>query len=102
MIVYNITVKIAAAIETDWVQWQKQEHIPDIMATGLFAAYRFYKLLTDEPDEEGPTYVVQYDATDFVHYQRYIDAHAPLLRKKAFDKWGDQFIAFRSLLEVVN
>ena len=36
MIVYNVTTKVAAAIQTDWLQWIKEEHIPDIINTGCF------------------------------------------------------------------
>ena len=45
MIVYNISNKVETAIEADWVQWQQQEHIPAIMASGQFTDYKFYKLL---------------------------------------------------------
>ena len=59
MIVYNITIKIEPSIEKDWIDWQKKEHIPDVMATGLFTGFKFFRLL--EADEtEGITYVVQY------------------------------------------
>ncbi len=37
----------------------KQEHIPEIMATGLFHDYRFCRLL-EQDDSDGPTYTIQY------------------------------------------
>jgi hypothetical protein len=51
MIVYNITIKITPEIETDWLHWQKQEHIPEVMATGNFTHFHFYRLLQQEDDE---------------------------------------------------
>lgn len=101
MIVYNISMKVSVAIEKEWVQWQKREHIPDIMASGQFSEYKFYKLL-EQDETEGATYVIQYFASSLENYQHYIQHTAPGLRKKAFDKWGDRFIAFRSIMEVVN
>ena len=101
MIVYNITLKINPDIETEWIQWQKEEHIPEIMATRLFANYKFYKLL-EQDESDGPTYVVQFFADTYEKYQQYIDEFAPGLRKKSLEKWGDAFIAFRSILQVVN
>ncbi len=101
MIIYNISIKINAAIEKDWVLWQKQEHIPDIMASGLFSDYKFCKLLEQE-DEDAVTYIVQYFAPSIENYKLYIENFAPDLRQKAFDKWGDQFIAFRSVMEIVS
>jgi Domain of unknown function (DUF4286) len=101
MIIYNISVKINSAIETDWVQWQQQEHIPAIMASGQFSEYKFCKLLEQE-DDDAATYIVQFVAASHEKYQHYIKHFAPSLRQKALDKWGDRFIAFRSVMEVIN
>ncbi|HET6993500.1 MAG TPA: DUF4286 family protein [Chitinophagaceae bacterium] len=100
MIVYNISMKVDLSIEKEWVAWQKNEHIPDIMATGQFTDYKFYRLLEEEND--AATYVIQYFAPDIQHYNKYMDSFAVGLRKKAFDKWGNKFIAFRSVMQVVN
>ena len=101
MIVYNITMKVTPAIEAAWLQWQQEEHIPEVMATGFFNNHRFYKLL-EQDENEGVTYVVQYFADNMQAYQDYIDKHAPSLRVKAQEKWGNQFIAFRTLMQAVN
>jgi hypothetical protein len=101
MIVYNITNKVQPEVDAEWVKWQKEEHIPDLMATGCFTDHRFFRLLEQE-EEDGITYIIQYFAADIDHYQRYIDSFAPLLRKKAMDRWGNKFIAFRTIMQVVN
>lgn len=101
MIVYNLTLKVEPAIEAEWVRWQKNEHIPEVMTSGQFTDYKFYRLL-DQDESDGITYVVQYFATDIHHYNKYIDSFAPDLRKKALNKWGDKFIAFRTVMQIVN
>lgn len=101
MIVYNITIKIEPQIETEWIQWQKQEHIPEIMATGCFEKYRFYKLL-EQDEEDGITYIVQYFADSENLYNKYVAETAPILRQKALEKWGNKFIAFRTIMQAVN
>lgn len=100
MLIYNVTIKVDESIATDWVQWMRQEHIPNIMDTGCFAEYKMVRLL-DIDDSEGPTYAVQYFATTMDDYQQYLRQHAPRIRKESIDKWGDRFIAFRTLMEVV-
>jgi len=100
-ICYNITIKINPQIEQEWITWQKEEHIPDIMSTELFNEYKFFKLL-DQDESEGITYAVQYFSSSIEHYKKYIQQFAPLLRGKALAKWGDRFIAFRTVMEVVN
>lgn len=101
MIIYNVTVKNDHSISAEWLQWMKEEHIPEIIATGCFTKATMLRLL--EIDEnEGPTHAVQYFAESKADYNRYIDKFAGELRKKAIDKWGDKFIAFRSVMQVVD
>ena len=101
MIVYNVTIKITSAIHTEWLQWLKEEHIPDVIQTGCFTHATILRLL--EIDEtEGPTYAIQYFAESKALYNNYIEKHAATMREKGFAKWGNQFIAFRSVMQVVN
>ena len=100
-IIYNVTNKVDASIANEWLQWILNEHIPDIMKTNCFYNSRLVKIL--EIDEsEGPTYAIQYNAASRSDYNRYIEIHADTMRKKAFDKWGDKFFAFRSVMEIVK
>ncbi len=101
MLVYNITIKVDNSILQEWLKWQKEEHIPEIMDTGFFESHKFYHLL-DQDDSAGSTYVIQFYTPLRKNYDEYINSHASLLREKAFKKWGDRFIAFRSLLEAVQ
>lgn len=101
MIIYNVTIKVDASIHHEWLSWLKQEHIPDIINTGCFTSANILRLLETD-DIDGPTYAIQYFAESKALYNIYIEKYAGLMRQKSFDKWGNQFIAFRSLLEVVN
>ena len=101
MFIYNVTIKLDNSIHNDWVKWMNEEHINDIMNTGCFEKFQFVKLL-DIDESEGPTYAVQYYAISKAQYNRYIDLYAPKMRKLSTDKWGDRFIAFRTLMEVVQ
>ena len=101
MIIYNVTNKVDPSIAISWLNWLKQEHIPDILETGCFYDVHVFQLL--EPDEgDGVTYAVQYHARKMEDYKRYIDDFSTLMRKKAIDKWNNGFIAFRSVLELVH
>lgn len=101
MIIYNVTIKVESTIAAEWVQWLQTEHIPEILATGCFEDATVLHLL--EPvDEEGTTYAVQYKAKDIIHYERYINQYAQNMRNKGFEKWGNRFIAFRSLMKVIH
>lgn len=100
-VVYNVTTKASRAIADQWLSWLKKEHIPDIIGTGCFT-YATILQLIEVDESEGLTYAVQYHAESKTLYNRYIETFAESMRKKAIEKWGDQFISFRSVLRVVN
>ncbi len=101
MIVYNVTVKLMDDIAADWLTWVRQEHIPEVLATNCFSSATLLQLLEID-DEDGPTYTVQYFADSKSDYNRYLELYAPGMREKSFSKWGDQFIAFRSVMQTVQ
>ena len=101
MIVYNITMKVDPAIEKDWVLWQQTEHMPDIMSSGQFTDYKFYRLL-DQDEEDGITYIVQYFAESRKHYDEYINKYSTPIREKALKRWGNKFVAFRTIMQSVD
>ena len=98
MFVYNVSIRLEPGIEPEWVQWMRNVHIPDVLATGLFSGHQFFELL--EPSEdEGKHYIVQYFLEQEQQYHEYLHTFAPELRQKAFDRFGDRFIAFRSFMK---
>lgn len=101
MIIYNVTIKVQRSIEAQWLHWLKEEHIPELIQTGCFTHALILRLL-EVDDTEGPTFAVQYFAESKGLYNNYIENHSAAMRQKSFDKWGDQFIAFRSVMQVVN
>lgn len=101
MIIYNVTIKLETSIADEWLQWLLNEHIPSVMDTNCFAGYKVLRLL-EVDDSEGPTFAIQYYAQSKADYNRYIELHSSKMRKLSFEKWGDRFIAFRSVMEIVK
>jgi len=101
MIVYNITTKITWAIADDWLRWQQSEYVPEILSTGFFDSYHIYRLL-EQDDEEGPTYITQIFTSTEERLRIFVEEFAPVLIRKSFQKWGDQFIAHRTFMELVR
>ncbi len=99
--IYNVTIKVTTDIAKEWLQWLKEEHITDVIGTGCFTNATILHLLEVE-DSEGPTYAVQYFAESKSLYNLYIEKYAAKMRQKGFDKWGDRFIAFRSIMQVIH
>lgn len=100
MIIYNVTVKVDPAIADEWVKWMKEEHIPDVMMTGMFTEHRFLYLL-DQDESDGVTFAVQYIAKSKVNYEKYKNEFAAEMQQKHLDKYEGRFVAFRTLMEVL-
>jgi hypothetical protein len=102
MIVYNVTINIDAPLADEWVLWMKDIHIPQVMQTGMFSRYEFFRLLTRQEDEEGITYVVQYFTSSMENYERYQSDFAPALQAETRKLYEGKFHAFRSVMEEVG
>lgn len=101
MIIYNVTTKVHTTIHEDWLKWMKEVHIPQVLETGCFTNVNILRLL-EVDDSEGPTYAVQFHAESKALYNSYIEKFGAAFRQQSFDRWGDGFISFRSLMQVVN
>lgn len=101
MILYNVTIKVHSSIQNDWLVWLKEIHIPEILSTECFTHYKILQLLEID-NSEGPTYAVQYFAESKALYNLYIEKFAAEMKSKSFVKWGDKFIAFRSVMQIVD
>lgn len=101
MIIYNVTTKVSADVQDEWLRWMQEIHIPEVLATGLFTHHLMARLL-DIDDTEGPTFAVQYFAANLQSCHNYLSNHAPLLRQSVTDNWGEAVLSFRTLMEVVH
>jgi len=101
MIYYNVTLHIEADIESDWLQWMRDTHIPEVLQTGLFADARLLKIRSDQ-DQQGQSYAVQYTAHSQAALDQYYRDHAPGLRQKGLALFGDKMIAFRTELDILH
>lgn len=101
MIIYNVTINIDNSVHDEWLEWMKTVHIPDVMSTGMFIENRIYKVLADE-NSGGTTYSIQYDCKSMEDYENYRDIFSSALQTQTHNKFGDKFVAFRTLLEVIK
>lgn len=100
MIIYNVTIKVEFEIVENWVKWMKEEHIPDLLSTGLFTDTRLCRLLEQE-EADGATFVAQYYCNSMTEYNKYIDDYSIVMREKTFKAFGGKFVSFRTIMEVV-
>lgn len=100
LVLYNVTVNVEAAIETEWLHWMKTNYVPAALATGLFVESKIFKLLHDEEDGS-VTYSVQYFAHSVTHINEYLQKHAPALVEKHMARYRNRHVAFHTLMQQV-
>ncbi|GAA4241891.1 DUF4286 family protein [Winogradskyella psychrotolerans] len=99
MIIYNVTLNIDKSIHQEWLEWIK-EHIPQVLATGLFKEAKLTKVLVE--DTETDTYSVQYRAHSREALNSYYAEHAERLKQDGLQRFGEKVLSFRTELEVVD
>lgn len=100
MYIYNVTINIQEDVHERWVDWMKNEHIPDMLKTGKFIKALMTKVMVNE-EMGGITYSVQYTAESKQMLDRYYAEDAKELRGKTAPFEG-KFVAFRTELEVIT
>jgi hypothetical protein len=100
MIVYNVTTKVRWNILEAWLTWQLEKQIPTILDTGLFDSHQLFRLL-EQDEEEGPTFITQFHTSSPERYRQYMIEHASAVQKSGWEKWGDGFIAFHTVMELL-
>ncbi len=79
----------------------QQSHIPEVMETKVFIKNTISRLLEEE-DSDGVTYIIQYTFKTLEDFIGYRTVQAPLLQKKHSEKFGNDAVAFRTVMEVVS
>ena len=100
MIIYNVTVNIEESAQSNWLNWMKETHIPDVLNTKLFTAAKMSRVLVEE-QMGGVTYSIQYSCESQKKLDLYTQKFAPKLQEEHTKKFQGKFVAFRTLMEVV-
>lgn len=101
MIIYSVTVKIDLDVHDAWLNWMKNTHIHEVLATKKFVHHKFHRILAED-ETDGITYNMQYYAESMSDYFDYRDNFATVLQQRANELFADKFVAFRTLLKEVE
>lgn len=101
MYIYNVTINIEESVHDEWLQWMKETHIPDMLATGKFSEAKMCKVMVEE-EMGGVTYSVQYTTTNKATLELYYKEDADRLRQDLTKLFAGKFVAFRTELEIVS
>jgi len=100
MIIYNVTVNVSEHRTQEWLEWMRAIHIPEVLQTGKFTEARFTKVTGVE--DLGTTFSIQYLCPSYELLESYQAEDAPALQQKHIDKFGNDALAFRTVLELLH
>jgi hypothetical protein len=100
-LIYNVTVKVSCETCDQWLNWMQLIHIPEVMATACFKSFRLLHL-EGYDDDEGITYAIQYTCPNQELFDIYQREHAPQLQKKHLEMFEGKFVAFRTILRIIE
>lgn len=102
MFTYVVTIHIQKDAETRWVAWMKEEHIPEVLKTGLFHDCRMCR--SEAEQQPGcTTYRMFYALKSRAAFDTYEKDFAPALRQHASEAgFSGLFTAERDLLETLH
>lgn len=101
MIQYNQTINIEGSVEQEWLQWMKEEQIPDILATGMFINARLFRLLDIEESEGTATYALQLHIETKEHLDIYQLKYEPALDAVLEKRYAGKALSFRTMMKEV-
>ena len=100
MIIYNVTVSVEESIKTDWLNWMKTEHIPEVMAAAVFTKAQINRVIVQ--GDSNNTFAIAYTCPSMKDLHQYQVKFAPDLQQKHAARYGDKAVAFRTLMEVIQ
>lgn len=94
MLIYEITATVDGELVEAYEKYMTEQHIPDLLATGNFAAAFFAK--------SGTVYRVGYHADSREQFDAYMTAHAERLRADFTEHFPTGIEVSRQVLEIVK
>ena len=100
MIIYNVTVSVEESITTEWLNWMKSEHIPELMACGIFIKAQINRVIVEA--DSNNTFAIAYTCSTMKDLHRYQSHFSAGLQGKHIARYGDKVVAFRTIMEVIE
>ena len=100
MIIYNVTVSVEECIKTDWLNWMKTQHIPELIATELFTKAQINRVIIQ--GDSNHTFAIAYSCQSMKELHKYQIKFAAKLQQKHTDRYGDKAVSFRTIMEVIE
>lgn len=101
MILYNITFNIEPEIESEWINWMKDNYFTFVLNTDLFFDVKMFRLL-NETENQGLTYSVQFFTDSIDKAEIYLEKYATKIFNAHNEAFRHKHVSFMTLLESID
>ncbi len=101
MIVYSVSVSVKNSFVREWLDWMKNEHIPELMSTGYFLNFKLMKEIIPSIDMHDTSFIINYELNSLDDYYKYAENFAPTLQQKHQEKFTGNFKSVRTVFELI-
>jgi hypothetical protein len=98
MIDYIVEVAVQEQFVQNWQDWMIEEHIPEVMNTGLFLTFNFHTIIEDNIETK---FQIRYRSQSLKNFRLYQSTFAKELQLKHLELFGSVTKANRRL-EIVT
>lgn len=95
MIYYYVQISVDTKVQTDWIQWMMEVHIPEVIATGHFKNCYFQQIIDPLPTGETVSFLSVYECESVEKLRKYRENDAPKLMAEHEKRFGGSFTATR-------
>jgi Domain of unknown function (DUF4286) len=94
-LVYEVTAVVELEMSEGWERYMREEHIPDVLATGCFTRASLARA-------SGGRYLIRYHLADRADLDRYLTQAAPALRAEFTARYPGGVALTRETWELVQ
>jgi hypothetical protein len=97
---YNVTVSVEESIKCDWLNWMIDEHIPEVMACGIFTKAQINRVISNVDSDN--TFAIGYTCSSMKALHQYQIDFANMMQQKHTDRYGKKALSFSTIMEVIE
>ncbi len=101
MIIFNTTYCVTDKVYGGFIKWLKEQHIPQMLASGFFSDERVSKVITQE-EQEGTSVSVQLTAQSMDAIADWNEQHGDLFKMEVASLFSEEVLFFSTFMEIIE
>ncbi len=101
MYIYNTTYLVTENIFSQWNNWVKTTHIPQMLEQG-FSSPQIAKVISNNPEQEGISITVQFKIKNLSTLNNWAENNLGFIRTEIKQKFGENVLPFDTILEILD